>query len=274
LEALLSPSDARKASLKAAEKAIKYLRSKFLEEEETVIVDRHERDVSRKIDLDVEDIIIKTLKEEGFKGSIVTEERGVIGEGPPYAIIDPLDGSLNFSIGSPYFAVSIAISEGNTFEDVIAGALCPSFGHPCYSAEPGKVFAGAMEMKPLSPENVFIYYGEPEDEQLEFFKRAYEKLGRVKVRTPGAIALDLLNLARGKVLAVADVRNKLRNIDIASAYLMIRELGLPVLERVHSFPADRIDVIGDILFARDEETLKKLLEAYSETLAGKRGWPN
>ncbi len=270
---MLSPSEARKASVKAAEKAIKYLRSKFLEEEETVIVNKHDRDVSRKIDLDVEEIIINTLREEGFRGAIVTEERGVIGEGPPYAIVDPLDGSLNFSIGSPYFAVSIAVSEGRTFRDILAGALCPSFGHPCYSSEPGRVFAGSVELKPLPSEPVFIYYGDPEEGQLEFFRKAYGTLGRVKIRTPGAIALDLLNLARGKVLAVADVRNKLRNVDIASAYLMIRELGLPIIEKVHSFPADRVSVVGDILFARDERTLEKLLEVYSKTLAGKRGWP-
>lgn len=265
-----SPSELRKVSLKAAEKAITYLRSKFLEEEIGVIVERHESDVSRRVDLEVEEIIINTLKEEGFKGTIVTEERGILGEGPPYAVIDPLDGSLNFVIGSPYFAVSIAIAEGPTFNDVVAGALCPSFGHPCYSAEPGKVYVGNKELKPSEPEPVFIYYGEPEEDQMKFFKEAYEALGKVKVRTPGAIALDLLNLARGKVLAVADVRNKLRNVDIASAYLMIREVGLPIEDRVHKFPTDRVDVIGDILFARDERVLRKLLEVYSKTLAGKR----
>ena len=61
----------RKACLKAAEKARDFLKSKFLNEEYSKILDIHEADVTRKIDVEVEEIIIKTLREEGFKGAII-----------------------------------------------------------------------------------------------------------------------------------------------------------------------------------------------------------
>jgi len=251
----------RKACLKAAEKARDFLRIKFLNEEYSKILEIHEADVTRKIDVEVEEIIIKTLREEGFKGAIITEERGVVGEGPPYAVVDPLDGSLNFVVGAPYWAVSVAVAEGEDFSSIVASAVCPGFGHPCYSAD-AKAYAGSEELVPTKPEKVLIFYGEPEDErQTRFLREARKVLGRPKVRTPGAIALDLINLARGKVLAVADVRNKMRNVDIAGAYLILKRVELPLIPEYSKFPSDRIEVIGNILFGRDEKALSALTEA-------------
>ncbi len=250
----------RKACLKAAQKARDFLRSKFLQAEYGEVLEVHEADVTRRIDVEVEDIIIRTLREEGFKGAIITEEKGVVGEGPPYAVVDPLDGSLNFVVGSPYWAVSVAIAEGDDFSSIVASAVCPGFGHPCYSADE-RAYAGERELKPLEPENVLIYYGEPEDgRQVEVLKELRVRLDKPKVRSPGAIALDLVNLARGKVLAVVDVRNKMRNVDIAGAYLLLKRAGLPLLEEYSKFPTDRVAVVGDVLFARFPETLKTLVE--------------
>ncbi|NPA85480.1 MAG: hypothetical protein GXO07_05715 [Crenarchaeota archaeon] len=249
----------RKACLKAALKARDFLRQKFLQEEYSKVLEVHEADVSRRMDVEAEEIIIKTLREEGFKGAIVTEEKGVVGEGPPYAVVDPLDGSLNYASGSPYWAVSVAVAEGEDFSSIVASAVCPGFGHPCYSASE-RAYAGEAELVPGRPERVLLYYGEPEDEgQAEFLRKARELLGRPKVRTPGAIALDLVILARGKVLAVADVRNKMRNVDIAGAYLLLKRAGLPVPEEYSKFPADEVAVVGDVVFARDGETLSALL---------------
>ncbi|UXD22359.1 hypothetical protein IPA_03865 [Ignicoccus pacificus DSM 13166] len=264
-----SPSECRKAALRAAEKGIEYLRKSFLKEELTNVVEDHKTDVSRKVDLEVEDIIIRTLREEGFKGSIVTEEKGVVGDGEDHAIIDPLDGSLDFSVGMPYFIVSVAIAKGETLRDVVAGALCPSFGHPCYSFDDRGVYEGDLPLKRGKREKVMIFYGDPESKQLEFLKRSHELLGRPKIRTPGAIAFDLLHLVRGKVLAVIDIRNKLRNVDIASAIPMYLRVGGNVNEDVLDTKVDSVRVAGDIIALDDEEKFKELIQARA-ALLGRR----
>ncbi|ABU81526.1 inositol monophosphatase family protein [Ignicoccus hospitalis] len=254
----------RKLALKVAERARDFLRSKFLDESYLKVVEEHKSDVSRKIDLEVEDLIIKTLREEGFKGGIVTEEKGVVGEGPPYAVVDPLDGSLNYAVGSPHWAVSVAIAEGEDFSTLVASAVCPGFGHPCYSAS-DKAYSGEGEVIPGAPEKVLVFYGEPEDErQSKYLVELRKLLGRPKVRVPGAIALDMVNVARGKLLALVDVRNKIRNVDVAGAYLIIKRAGVPVPEVYESFPTDEVSVVGNLFFGRDERVLSALLSSASK----------
>ncbi len=254
-----SPDKYRVMALSAAKRAIEYLREHFLQTEFVRIVEVHESDVSRKVDLEVEDLIIRTLRDLGFDGAIVTEERGVIGEGPPFAVIDPLDGSLDYTLGIPYFIVSIGIAEGHTLEDVSAGALCPSFGHPCYSfSKTEGAFEGDREFRTMEPENTLIYYGEPVEEQISFLKKLYERMGRPKIRTPGAIAFDLLLTARGSVRAVADVRNKLRNVDVAAALPLLRMLGGYVNEDAMKTRVDDVKVVGDVLATRDEALFKDM----------------
>ncbi|WP_243680250.1 inositol monophosphatase family protein [Vulcanisaeta souniana] len=87
-------------------------------------------DVSRRIDLEVEDIIIKGVEKEGLNAIISTEERGVvkIGDGEPRYIfvVDPLDGSLNFVLGIPFYSISIAVgrySNGFRFSDLSDGVV-------------------------------------------------------------------------------------------------------------------------------------------------------
>ncbi|MCC6052460.1 MAG: hypothetical protein LM585_04415, partial [Fervidicoccaceae archaeon] len=71
-----------------------------------------EKNETIKADLLAENYIVNQLKELGFKGKIVTEETGVIevGDSDLIAIIDPLDGSINYSLGIPWFSISIAFA--------------------------------------------------------------------------------------------------------------------------------------------------------------------
>ena len=76
-------------------------------------------DNSLKIDLIFEDIFIKNLKDFG---NIFSEECGFIDFKKEFTfIIDPLDGSNNFSSNIPYFGTSVAVKKG---EEIIAGFVC------------------------------------------------------------------------------------------------------------------------------------------------------
>lgn len=251
-------------ALKAASKAAEYLRNTFLNSNETEIVEDHGSDVSRRMDLKAEEVIINVLREEGFKGAIVTEERGTLGEGPPFAVVDPVDGSLNYVVGSPYFAVSIGISLGDSLEEVEAGALCPAFGHPCYSFEGPRAFQGSEEFSKGRLEKVLFFYGDPLIErEMEILKGIYSILGKPKIRTPGSISLDLLSVAKGKALAAVDVRSKLRNVDLAAAVPLLIRVGGGVNEEVLKVKVDGVRVAGDLIATYDRELLNKLLQIYA-----------
>ena len=77
-------------------------------------------DVTRRIDLDIENIFIEELKKSNIPAVLLTEERGfvTICENPNYLIIlDPLDGSANFTLNIPFYAISVAVCEFR--EDVL-----------------------------------------------------------------------------------------------------------------------------------------------------------
>jgi fructose-1,6-bisphosphatase/inositol monophosphatase family enzyme len=66
-------------------------------------------DVKTRTDRDCEEAIVETIRESFPDHAILTEERGELpGDGACRWVIDPLDGTVNFWHGLPFFCVSIA----------------------------------------------------------------------------------------------------------------------------------------------------------------------
>jgi myo-inositol-1(or 4)-monophosphatase len=76
-------------------------------------------DETTAIDKAAEDLIVARFRE--LDVTIVSEEVGRLGEGATVVVIDPIDGSLNAKRGIPFFAVSIAVAEGERMGDVHFG---------------------------------------------------------------------------------------------------------------------------------------------------------
>ena len=190
-------------------------------------------------DIEAEKLVVKLLRKRGFKGLIVSEETGVIRgeEEDLVALVDPLDGSTNYSSGIPWCSVSIAFAvnkggEKVVLEDtVIAGAIAPISGSHIISFERGEgVFIDNTRIgKPENPKPiVFVYMEEAEPAIIVYKYRSFSQaLGKrkVKVRSMGSAALELAYTGLGLSEAFIDVRAKLRNIDIAAAIGVVREMG-------------------------------------------------
>src|SRR4051794_29566253 len=80
------------------------------------------------IDAAAEDAVfaeLEALHEQGARFSVVSEERGMVDLGtggePPLVVVDPIDGSTNAKRGLPHHALSIAVADGPTMEDVVFG---------------------------------------------------------------------------------------------------------------------------------------------------------
>ena len=90
------------------------------DEREPVVGDGEGGDETTAIDAAAEKVILERL--EGIEGTtIVSEEAGILGDGPTRIVVDPIDGSLNAKRGIPFFSVSIAVAEGDTMDDVVFG---------------------------------------------------------------------------------------------------------------------------------------------------------
>lgn len=163
------------------------------------------RDIKLKLDQDAEAIILTELK-SSFKHAILSEEIGVVGEiksNKPYWIIDPIDGTMNYSRDCPLACVSIALWVN---EDPIFGVVYDFYRQELFSGMVGKgAWLNGLVIKPSGineKSNAILATGFPtyldlNDENLGEFMmnvRRYKK-----IRMFGTAALSLCYLASGRV---------------------------------------------------------------------------
>ena len=89
-------------------------------------------DRTLEIDALAEDAVfdeLGKLAEEGASFTAISEERGTVayGDGPLRVVIDPIDGSVNAKRGLGHCAMSIAVADGPTVDD-LALAFVWDFG--------------------------------------------------------------------------------------------------------------------------------------------------
>jgi myo-inositol-1(or 4)-monophosphatase len=76
-------------------------------------------------DLESERTILRLIREKYPQHNIISEEYGFINNNSDYTwIIDPLDGTSNFTSGIPWFGILISLFNGNT--PVMGGANLPA----------------------------------------------------------------------------------------------------------------------------------------------------
>jgi len=161
-----------------------------------------------------EGIVVRHLEQayrSGLRFRLISEE---LGErdfgGEPLVLADPLDGSYNAKMGLPYYAVVLAVTEGDRFSDVRLGYVQNLVTGDEYHAISG---AGAFHMgEPLRPTPPafdgrsipLVQFDapsgiEPRERAAPIFARAE------KVRQLGSAALNLCHTASGAV-APGDAR--------------------------------------------------------------------
>jgi myo-inositol-1(or 4)-monophosphatase len=195
---------------------------------------------------------------------IVSEELGYEGDGRYTVLVDPIDGSQNAERGIPYYALSVAVAEGDTIDDVFFGYVYDFGANEEWTAVRG---GGAfVDGKPLT--------GRPKD-YIEFLSieatRAALVYDRLRVLAPltdrlrvmGAQAITYCHLAAGRTDAVAVLRPS-RAVDYAAGQLLVRERGF-VIELPDDPPIGKapLDLEGRsrVVAAGNEELCRKLAEA-------------
>jgi len=191
-------------------------------------------DLVTEADTESEKTIIKIIKNNFPDHSILAEESGYDKSKSPFRwIIDPLDGTTNFSSGLPIFAISIALYKNDS-------PLLGIIGNPCtgdiYTGIKGKgSFLNKNRLTVSSTENILdslIVTGFPynlneiiDEVKIRFFNVAARARG---VRRLGSAALDLCFIASG--IFEAFFEQNLKPWDTAAGIIIAEEAGAKITD--------------------------------------------
>jgi myo-inositol-1(or 4)-monophosphatase len=214
-------------------------------EREPVVGDGEGGDETTAVDAAAERVILKRLS--GIEGTtIVSEEVGVVGDGPLRIVVDPIDGSLNAKRGIPFFSVSIAVAGGETMDDVVFGYVYDFGTGEEWVARKGEGAtlsdASLGEVRPKDEIEILSFEATLTSSVAE---QAAAMVGLAyRLRIMGSLALSLCHLAAGRVDAVCSLKAA-RSVDIAAAQLLVRECGIAIdLPEAPPFGAAPLDLEG------------------------------
>ena len=195
-------------------------------------------DISMRIDIIAEDVIINTIENEKVSILLISEEIGekYIGdkrkaiESQNILIVDPVDGSNNAVRGIPYCSVSIAYAKGKNIGDIKKAVVLDLVSKDIYWSIKGEgayLNANKIHVSDLDlSDKSFFELNLPK-------KNAFKNVERLKpiiqqfhrIRILGSSALTLCQVASGSMEAFINLRESNRLVDVAAGYLILKEAG-------------------------------------------------
>ena len=129
-----SGEDALQVAAEAARKAGEVLKTHF--REKTLVKYKGRANIVTDVDLRSEEVLKSFLRAEYPDHSILSEESEAIEGNSSYKwILDPLDGTNNYSFGIPFFSIVIALTKG---KDVLLGIVYDPLRDEMFSARKGE----------------------------------------------------------------------------------------------------------------------------------------
>ena len=181
-----------------------------------------------EVDHAAEAAIISSLQKVYPNHAFLAEESGRTGESDYEWIIDPLDGTTNFLHGFPVYAVSIALSYKKQLQVAVVYDPCRN---DLYTAARGAgAYLNEKRIRVSKRDKLIdclIGTGFPFkansdiDSYTDMFKTI--ALKTAGIRRPGAAALDLANVAAGRLDGFWEIG--LSPWDMAAGALLIKEAG-------------------------------------------------
>ena len=227
---MISISSNLNIMIKAVEKASKSLIRDFGEFEKLQVSKKGPHDFVTKTDKNVEKILIEELSKTKKNYSFLSEEIGEINnkDKDNIWIIDPIDGTLNFMNGIPYFAISIALTQK---DKLISGVVYDPVHNDFYWAEDGVgAYLNDQRLRVTNKVNLdksIIALGIPflgRGNHKEHIKSQEAVMSKVAgLRRFGAASLDLAYVAAGRVDGFWEYG--LSPWDVAAGIILVKEAG-------------------------------------------------
>jgi myo-inositol-1(or 4)-monophosphatase len=226
---ILSSLDLLDVARAAAEVAADYLRTVERPRDPGEWARKGARDFVTDIDRTAERMIAEVLLAAEPAARLVGEELApeLATDGLVW-VVDPLDGTTNFLHGVPAYAVSIAAAVNGVLE---AGVVVHVPHRETYTARRGGgawLHERRLEVSSIEEPGVaLIGTGFPfrETDRLDLYLEQFRRVAARTsgIRRPGSAALDLADVAAGRVEAFWEQR--LSAWDIAAGTLLVREAG-------------------------------------------------
>ncbi len=221
-------------------------------------------DLVTDADLASEAEIVRTIREVFPNHCILAEEGGESAGDPDHRwIVDPLDGTVNYAHGIPFFAVSIAYA---VHDAVQVGVVLNPLNGEMFSAVAGSGARLNGEPIAVSTEGeiseCLLATGFPYDLEPGFEAMSARFLRCLRaargVRRLGSAALDVCYVACGRF--AGSWEGEVQPWDIAAGNLLVREAGGTVTDlRNHPVGADAREVLATN--GRIHTALHQLMEA-------------
>ena len=196
------------------------------------------RDVKLQADRDAEAIILDRLSETGY--AVLAEERGMQGTwdpNEPIWVVDPLDGTFNFSRRIPACCVSIALMRGDT---ALLGVTYDFNGNEMFEAVAGQgAYLNGQRIAVAAPrpksQAVLAtgFSAHRNDDTVSVSEYIRYFIPYKKVRIIGSAALAMAYVACGRFDAYVDDGAMLW--DVAAGISLVAEAG----GHVECVPSDR-----------------------------------
>lgn len=218
---------------KAADAASRRMMRDFGEVENLQVSRKGAADFVTRADINAEQVIQEELAKARPEWGFIMEEGGTItGEdGAPQWIIDPIDGTTNFTHGIPHFAISIAVMVDGK---ITAGLIFDPARNECFFAETGKgAFLNERRLRVSGRRQFsdalfatgipFLGRGTQASDDL-FMAEMNEVMKKsAGIRRFGSAALDLAWVAAGRYDGFWE--RDLNLWDIAAGYIIVKEAG-------------------------------------------------
>ncbi|SDV49657.1 inositol monophosphatase family protein [Chitinasiproducens palmae] len=216
-------------AVKAARRAGGIINRGSLDLERVQVSKKQHNDYVTEIDRAAEAAIIETLNQAFPDHSILAEESGATDRRSDYQwVIDPLDGTTNFIHGLPYYCVSIALTNKGVTEHAVV--YDPTRNDLFTATRGAGAFLNERRIRVARRDRLtegLLGTGFPYREMkgLEQYLRLFGAMTQAcaGIRRPGAAALDLANVAAGRMDGFFE--QGLKPWDVAAGSLLITEAG-------------------------------------------------
>jgi len=244
-------------ALEACKSAGKIVMDNF--EKKKQVQHKEAKELVTNVDVEAEGAIMKTIREKFPSHKFESEELGKEKySAEDYVwIVDPLDGTHNYTYGVPFFNTSIALARGG---ELILGAIYDPVHDKMFYAEKGKgAFVNGQPTRVSDrgklSEALIMYDNQfhKRDDMFANFQKIYPKI--FTVRISGSAATDACLVASG----VADARiwHKTKVVDVAAGVVIVREAG----GKATDFKGNSLQLGGTEVIVSNGKILPELVAA-------------
>ncbi|MHC1598222.1 MAG: inositol monophosphatase family protein [Candidatus Methanofastidiosia archaeon] len=169
------------------------------------------------LDKVAENAVIDYITKHELPVEFVSEEIGRLNFGNEYTIyLDPIDGSNNALSGLPFYCTSIALFRKEKQYGLVRNLVWDEWfeGISYY----GSLLNGKPLKQQLHSQMISVYT--KKGRYIDELRQSYNKM-----RCLGSVALELCYVAKGSLLALVDIRDKVRTTDIAAGKVVLENVG-------------------------------------------------